>query len=300
MRRPRTLVFCRAGEGSLHRQWIGDPATRSFDVWLDCYCDPALWAQEPAKVTDGRGTTKWLRLARIFAEEPQVFDPYDAIWFPDDDLAISTEAVESFLGVFHLRRLALAQPALQDGSFFSHELTLASAAFELRYTNFVEVMAPAFSRAALHTCAETFGVTRSGWGIDSVWGKLLGDPPDAIAIVDATPMVHTRPVGGGGLYKVLGIDPGDEKRAVTARYGVAERFPFRQYGGITRGAPGESRHTTSRSDFLRHLLRGAPRSQRWRAAYWTIMLRTLRQREEAAPSPPRGAAAGSHDPHFAP
>ncbi len=52
----RALVFCRTGDGSLHRRWIGDPATRSYDVWLDCYCAPEVWAGEPARVTDGRGT----------------------------------------------------------------------------------------------------------------------------------------------------------------------------------------------------------------------------------------------------
>ena len=49
---PRALVFCRAGEGSLHRAWMGDPATRSYDVWLDCYCAPEAWAGEPARVNE--------------------------------------------------------------------------------------------------------------------------------------------------------------------------------------------------------------------------------------------------------
>jgi len=54
----RNLVFCRVGERSLHGGWIGQPATRGYDVWLDCYCDPGAWVGAPAKVTDGRGTTK--------------------------------------------------------------------------------------------------------------------------------------------------------------------------------------------------------------------------------------------------
>lgn len=281
---PRSLVFCRVGEGSLHREWMGDPAARSYDVWLDCYCPPERWAGEPARVTDGRGTTKWLRVAALLRERPGDFEPYDVLFFPDDDLRLSAPALEEFLALFRRHRLALAQPALVDGCHWSHELTLANSAFQLRYTNFVEIMGPAFSRDALRAVAPTFEEGRTGWGIDLVWSRVLGDPTGAIAVVDATPMVHTRPVGDGGLYTALGVDPGDEVRAVTARRGVALPFAYRQFGGVARSGA-----RVGRVLFLARAFLGAPPSQRWRAHFWKIMRATLSRRPARPPAdPPRG------------
>jgi hypothetical protein len=62
--RRRNLVFCRVGDASLHRAWLGDPATRSYDVWLDSYAsDDARWAGDPARVTVARDTVKIQRIA---------------------------------------------------------------------------------------------------------------------------------------------------------------------------------------------------------------------------------------------
>lgn len=271
------LVLCRAGEGSLHRAWIGDPATRSYDVWLDCYCDPARWAGEAAHVADGRGTTKWPRIAALLAAHPALFEAYDAVWFPDDDLRIDAASVERFFAIFARHRLALAQPALEDRCYWSHELTIESRAFILRYVNFVEVMGPAFSREALRACAPTFGESGSGWGIDYVWSRVLGDPLDRIAIVDATPMAHTRPLGGAGTYDLAAAE--QEMSALARRYGVALPFHYRHHGGVRRprwhdGPAGGGRVVSARLPFWWWFVLGAPPSQRWRKLYWKRMRRT--------------------------
>jgi hypothetical protein len=270
----RNLVFCRVGERSLHPGWIGEPATRSYDVWLDCYCDPAVWAGAPANVTDGRGTTKWPRVAALLEADPGLIFRYDAVWFPDDDLAIDAAGVERFFQVFHAAKLSLAQPALADGCYWSHELTLAHRSFTLRYTNFVEVMAPAFSRDALRACAPTFGMSKSGWGLDYAWPRVLGNPIDAIAIVDAAPMVHTRPVGGGGSYAVPEAEA--DVQALAARYGFPLPFAYRQFGGVKRGRDGVvGSRVGGGLPFLARVALGAPPSQRWRTRYWQIMRSTL-------------------------
>lgn len=267
--RAKALVFCRAGERSLHRRWLGDPATRGYDVWLDCWCDPAVWSGEAAKVVDGRGTTKWQRVARLLAEDPAAFAAYDVVWFPDDDLDVDAATVERFLALFRRHGLALAQPALTDDCFWSHELTVACPAFTLRYTNFVEVMAPAFSREALARCAEALALSKSGWGLDFAWPRLLGDPRDAIAIVDETPMAHTRPVGGGGSYAEQQADA--DTKALAGRYGIALPYRFRQYGGVRRR---DGARVGGGLVFLAALWRGPPRSQRWRVRYWDLTART--------------------------
>jgi hypothetical protein len=270
-RRPH-LVFCRVGERSIHREWIGDPATRSYDVWLDCYCDPERWRGEPAKVTDGRDTTKWPRLAALLAQDPGAFEGYETVWVPDDDISIDAAAVERFFAIFAREGLALGAPGLDARSYWSHELTLATRSFDVRLTNFIEVMAPAFSREGLRLCGPAFASTRIGWGLDWAWSGLLASRPGAIGIVDATPMMHTRPVGGS--YDLA--EAGAEQDRIAARYGVELPFRFRHFGGLTRGQgarPGK--RLGAGVEFYARLLAGAPPTQRLRAHYWKLMLRSL-------------------------
>jgi hypothetical protein len=50
----------------------------------------------------------------------------------------------------------LAQPALTKNSYFSHPLLLQVSNFIYRETNFVEVMAPCFSKIAFENVGEHF------------------------------------------------------------------------------------------------------------------------------------------------
>lgn len=71
----------------------------------------------------------------------------------------------------------------------------------LRYSTFVEVMAPAFRMDFFHDVVRgTFSKywTYVGWGLDSIWPALLHYPKDRIAIVDAACMVHKPTEGGLG------------------------------------------------------------------------------------------------------
>jgi len=170
------LVFLRVGDTSTHREWIGDPATRPYDVWLDAYTDlgATAWADDPAYVTDGRGTTKFARAQALVPELTR----YEAVWFPDDDISVDPAGVERLFATFHSHGLWLAQPSLADGSYVSHEITRWNGSFEVRYTNFVEAMCPLFSREALVRCAPSFTECVSAYGIDLAWGGILGDPRD--------------------------------------------------------------------------------------------------------------------------
>lgn len=264
----RNLVFCRVGDVSLHTEWIGDPATRSYDVWLDYWGpDDARWSGEAARVTIGRDTVKFPRLAKLLPE----IAAYDAVWLPDDDISVDPSGVERLFEIFHRRGLLLGQPALSDSSYFAHELTLRSAGFEARFTNFAEAMAPIFSREGLRACAETFASGASGWGLDYVWSAMLGEPRDRIAIIDAVPVTHTRPIGKSAVYAGLAAGHIEDRERVTTRYGVKLPFRFRQYGGISAGG----RRVAGGPTLFARIAAGAPPSQRLRRRYHSRMLRSV-------------------------
>ncbi len=273
--RKRNLILARVGDASLHRRWLGDPATRSYDVWLDYYgADVGRYAADPARLLLRRGLTKWQGLAAALAENPEAFE-YDAVWLPDDDLAVDPAGIERLFDAFHRLDLALAQPALADGSYFVYEVLLESSAFFARFTNFVEVMAPLFSREALRACAGTFTESVSGWGLDLAWPAVLGSPRDRIAVVDAAPVLHTRPIATGDWYKRLPVLPHVERDRVAASHGVKLPYRYRQFGGIPRAAgPDRGATLPPGPSLLLRMAAGAPRSQRFRRRYYARQLRS--------------------------
>ena len=138
---------------------------------------------------------------------------YDWVWLPDDDLRADLATLNRFFDIVCDYKLDLAQPALGRGSYGDHDITLQRPHMKLRYTTFVEIMAPCFSQWALKLCRPFLGATVSSCGPNHIFPRLLGYPERKIAIVDETPIVHTRPVACGpniALTRQLGIDPEKE------------------------------------------------------------------------------------------
>ena len=110
----------------------------------------------------------------------------------------------------------MAQPALRM-SYFSWKHTLRDRYCRLRYTNFVEMMMPCFSREALEKVLFTFDENETGWGTEAHWPRLLHAGPKDMAIVDEIGVVHARPIQPGRpLHR-------QEQEAYFRKYGLTDR-----------------------------------------------------------------------------
>ena len=220
--RRRNLVVVRAGDKSLHREWIGG-RTRDFDLFVSYYGKTDGRYRGDGEFYEQRAGPKWPCLADLLRAHPQLADQYETFWFPDDDLRADSAVIDRMFAFFCAYQLCLAQPALTRNSFHTWKTLLQDDRCHIRYTGFVEVMAPLFSQAALRVCGPTFAQSHSGWGLDWVWPGLCRKAGlDRIAIIDATPVHHTRPVGG----ELYANHPTMNPRADTARilraYGIEE------------------------------------------------------------------------------
>src|SRR5262249_25964710 len=93
----------------------------------------------------------------------------------------------------------------------------------LRYTNFVENMCPVFRTPILEQLRWTLAESISGWGLAWLWAGQLPYPAHRLAIVDAVPVRHTRPVGVGSLYQVLrqmGVQAPQEKADILRKFNL--------------------------------------------------------------------------------
>lgn len=109
----------------------------------------------------------------------------------DDDLTPVTSWSETF-DLFHESGLAIAQPALTFESTRIWGVTHQQPGLRWRQTNFVEVMCPIFRGDMMADMIPYFlDIDPNGWAFEALWRERYSP----IGVLDATPVVHTRPVG---------------------------------------------------------------------------------------------------------
>jgi hypothetical protein len=223
----RNLVLLRAGDTSIHQQWFGASGEeRNWDFILNYFGDdPGKFRSDDGLRIDGKGP-KLQGLHDCIRSHEELIRAYDYIWLPDEDLACTCAGINRMFEVCHERKLKLAQPSLTHDSYFTFPITLNCPQFRLRFTTFVEMMAPCFSRETLLRVLPTMTANYSGWGVDHLWTKMLESDPDAMAIIDEVQMRHTRPVGSGKYYdplKARGTSAWDELLDLEKKFGITER-----------------------------------------------------------------------------
>ncbi len=212
----RNLIISAVGDDSLHTEWItGQP---EFDLGLLYYGSNEEKAREYAAQATyfchARGMKYHLVKSFIDNNLSQITN-YSYIWLPDNDVSISTDAINAFFKIAGEHELQLCQPAMTG--YISHPITVPDPASVMRFTNFVEVLAPLMSIEALLRLKSTFDLNHSGWGYDYLWPYLLGYPKDKIAIIDAITMRHTKPIGAD--YSRFPKHPKKEMKEALKPYG---------------------------------------------------------------------------------
>lgn len=227
----------RAGDESLHTKWLDKCENRNFDLFISYYGTVAGKFESQAEYYECVPGLKWPILASLFRSDADSFLAYDACWFPDDDLLIDGQSLNRMFDLFHEYNLWLAQPALGNGSYMTYPGVAQVKQTRLRYTGFVEIMCPIFSRYALTVLGSSFGEAATGWGLDFLWAHLLKHPTDKMAIIDETPVIHTRPVGGGSFYlecEKLKLNAREDMLRIFKQHGIEWQPDISVYNSVPR------------------------------------------------------------------
>lgn len=187
----KNCIISAIGAFSLHRQWIKDENT--FDLHLIIYDDSyELFKMDSPYITTSQGY-KFKLIYDYLRNNEHLIDQYDFFYMPDDDILIDQPNTEKLFDYMEIYELEIAQPAIAN-SYFSHPHTFRKSNSIIRFTNFVEIMQPCFSRDALKKVLNTFNESKSGWGIDFHWGQIVNYTKFNMAIIDDIYSEHTRPV----------------------------------------------------------------------------------------------------------
>jgi hypothetical protein len=218
------LIIVRAGSSSLHPSWLLPVEERNWDIVVNYYGDdPKQFRGKDIERIDSKGP-KWPSLHALLMSNAFPWRSYDFVWFPDDDLACSGHQINRFFDICRDFKIDLAQPSLSWESHISHLITVHNPNFRIRFTNFVEIMAPCFSRRLLGRGVGSFSVNLSGWGLDFIWPRWVAGMNGVCAIIDDVQITHTRPVGGPNyvLLDKVGISPQKELNETLKKHRVGD------------------------------------------------------------------------------
>ena len=219
----RNLILVRAGDDSLHPQWLVGQEPREYDLCISYFGSTPDRYRSEADYYHVQPGPRWPAHYALCQEHWDWISAYDRIAFVCDDL---TAPVETWNRLFRICRdydLDIAQPAIEGHA--NVPITQHRPGYLLRYTNYVEVMCPVFRVSLLERLRWTLAESQSGWGLDHLWRKLLPYPDYRLAVIDAARVRHTRPAGDGTLYRVLrqgGVTPVEERDRLAAKFGIAD------------------------------------------------------------------------------
>ncbi|KAH7624396.1 hypothetical protein Ndes2526B_g00590 [Nannochloris sp. 'desiccata'] len=201
----RNILVAPVGDDWSASVWMDRPEAATFDIIALYFGDNATYSCPLcAAVVHAKGP-KW-RLYLDFSNSEKwstLASQYDYIMLPDDDLHMNTCAINKVFSIMRTYDLIMAQPSVchARGSATWRPELHQTPQYLLRYTTFVEVMAPTYRMDFYHNVIRaTFSKywTYVGWGLDSVWPALLHYPKDRIAVIDAVCMRHVPSQGGLG------------------------------------------------------------------------------------------------------
>jgi hypothetical protein len=237
-------ITCSSLAGSVAGQGLRLDKPRLWDLAVNCFVS----SNEPVDdrveyVVDG-GVSKLCNVKATIAAHPGIFDDYQAVLLMDDDIGIAHEDVDTFFWLMSRYQLDLAHPAFSDASAGPFPAMFRQRESVVRFTSTVDVRSPAFSRAGLQACLDSFDQSISREGLGAVWSRLLEDRKHAIGVIDAVTVNHLRPIDtiDGPFYKHLaglGIDPTREMHDLHRQYGCWLLWP-RTIGDVD--SAGRERH----------------------------------------------------------
>lgn len=197
----KNCVITTVGKNSLHPRWIENNSDRSFDLHAIVYDYSYESYLDSSDFLCHRCGQKLKLIYAYLKQNPHFLEHYSYFFIPDDDILTSCETIEQLFEIMEEYQLQIAQPSLRQ-SYYTFPHTLNEHYSCLRYTNFVEMMVPCFSREALNKVLDTFDSSESGWGIEYHWPILIESNHHDMAIIDQISVCHTRPVQTGRIHNM--------------------------------------------------------------------------------------------------
>lgn len=229
------LLLTTVGNSNHWKTWL--QVNRNYDIGLIYYENNNNYTEQESEADFfwHRLGFKYPTLYSILEENPQLLE-YEYIWMPDDDIEIRDNTINNLFELASKYNLDMAQPSIIPKNY-TWPVTVHQEGTILRYCSMVEIMCPMFKGSILKELHHTLKVSKTGWGLEGIWSKLLGWPKDKIAVIDSILVEHVKKLNthNGELYKKMRRetkyrDPKQEMNALLKKYET--KIFFKEYGNI--------------------------------------------------------------------
>lgn len=183
----KNLVFTSAGDNTeFYKNWLAK--NREYDVWVVYYGNNDEIFRKYESLVDRiwrRKGSKFQNFYYIYQNYYNDIMKYDAFYIVDDDIIMSTDDINKLFNILYKYNLSICQPSFTDDSKISHKVTVQIPQNKLRYTNFIEVNTPVFSKKALLKLMKYYDPSLIGWGIDYlyIWANGINEK-NKYAVID--------------------------------------------------------------------------------------------------------------------
>ena len=236
----RNLVYTSAGDKANLDRWLR--GRRNFDLWVTYYGDvPGSYAST-GEFYNVRSGSKFGNLKFAYDTWPERFSRYDAVFVMDDDILISTDAINRLFEIRAAHDFWALQPAFSPLGKISWDITRAQWQCVLRFTNFIETTCPLFRRDKLDAFMTVYDPALISYGTDWWFVDVLGDDIDGkVAVIDAITCINPHDRSKGGVREISRLASHEQTIAnweeVKRKYGLSRRQNY-EFGKVMKPKPG--------------------------------------------------------------
>jgi hypothetical protein len=216
------LLISPVGQGAfeLCKDWAAGP--RSYDIMFIFYDTEGY--ENFKSIAEYFVLIKGFKYPLIYSvlrENEHLLSKYKRFFFPDDDIRLTSKAIDQMFTFSEKHKISICQPSLYPKNV-TWPITEHNPNTNYRFVSVVEIMCPLFSKDALSRCMYSFVESNSGWGLEAAWYRLLGSKDDIFVVNDQVVAIHEGVRGGGRkMYDNLtkmGISPDYEWKYLEAKY----------------------------------------------------------------------------------
>ena len=179
------ILFTSAGDNTnFYNLWCSN--TRNYDIFI-CYYGDSNYDKykEHADFYLKRKGSKMQNFHHIWTNNIGNIKDYKIFYIVDDDIIINTNEINDLFRLFKKLDVWILQPSFSKRSKISHDITKQIENNKYRYTNFIEINTPFFSKYSLSKCMDNYNPLLTGYGIDILFMNILGvESRNKFVIVD--------------------------------------------------------------------------------------------------------------------
>lgn len=200
-KRNRNLVFTSAGDNTrFDSLWTNENENRNesqnFDIFVVYYGKNEANFNKYKQNVDyilKRNGSKFQNFHYAWTNHNDVMSKYDRFFILDDDIVINCHDINRMFAISKKYKLDICGPTFKNDNSgkISHPITRQKNGDNIRYTNFVEVNVPLFSKQAIEKFMKYYDPILIGWGIDYfyIWANGL-EKKRSYALIDGVSCIN--------------------------------------------------------------------------------------------------------------